>query len=436
MKFRLLLPLLILTTLTQAAPIKVEVRQTAGRYELLRGGQPYFIKGAGGGQFPERIKAYGGNSIRTWGTDGADKVLAEANKNSLTVMLGLDVARERHGFDYNNAPAVAAQLEKLRAEVLKYKDDPAVLFWGIGNELNLDYTNPNVWNAVNDIAKMIHETDPNHPTSTVLAGLNQKEVDLIKARCPAIDILSINTYAGLAAIPQQVRATGWTGPYAVTEWGPTGHWESPVTPWKASVEETSSQKAAVYQSRYEASVEKDKTQCLGTYVFLWGQKQERTPTWYGIFTEDGKESEVVDVMQYLWSGRWPANRAPHLASFRIDNKQATDNIYLLPGQRYPAVATVTDPDKDRLTYRWELLPESTDLHNGGDRENRPVAIPGLIPAGSNGSTTFTAPTNEGALPPLRLRLRRPRQCRYGQYSAVCEGKSSRRNQPDQVSFPE
>lgn len=400
MKLRLLLPLLALAApalaQTQTGPVKVEVRQTAGRYELLRGGQPYFIKGAGGGQFPERIKAYGGNSIRTWGTDDAPKTLTEANKNGLTVMLGLGVTGERHGFDYNNAPAVAAQLEKLRAEVLKYKDDPAVLFWGIGNELNLGYTNPNVWNAVNDIAKMIHEVDPNHPTSTVLAGLNQKEVDFIKARCPAIDILSINTYAGLATIPQEVRATGWTGPYAVTEWGPTGHWESPITPWKAPVEETSSQKAAVYQSRYEASIEQDKTQCLGTYVFLWGQKQERTPTWYGLFTEGGQESEVVDVMQYLWSGHWPANRAPHLASFRINNQQATNNIYLLPGQHYPAVATVTDPDKDKLTYRWELLPESTDLHDGGDRESRPVAIPGRVPAGAKGRTTLTAPTKEGA----------------------------------------
>jgi len=380
----------------QIAPIKVEVRQTAGRYELRRGGQPYFIKGAGGGQFPERIKAYGGNSIRTWGTAGAEKVLAEANQNGLTVMLGLDVARERHGFDYNNPQAVAAQLQKLRAEVLKYKDNPAVLFWGIGNELNLEYTNPKVWDAVQQIAQMIHEVDPNHPTSTVLAGCNKKEVDYIKVKCPAIDILSINTYAGLAAIPQQVRAAGWAGPYVVAEWGPTGHWESPTTPWKASVEETSSQKAAVYQSRYEASVAKDKTQCLGTYVFLWGQKQERTPTWYGIFTEDGKESEVVDVMQYLWSGKWPSNRAPHLASFRLNGKQATDSVYLQPGQRYPVAAAVTDPNKDPLTYRYELLPESTDLKTGGDRESRPAPIPGLLPTNAQGQTTLTAPSQEGA----------------------------------------
>ncbi|GAB2777560.1 hypothetical protein HNQ93_001784 [Hymenobacter luteus] len=398
MKSYLFLSLLSFATpaFAQNAPVKVEVKQANGRYELLRGGQPYFIKGAGGGQYPERVQAYGGNSIRTWSTHNSDNVLAEAQRNGLTVMLGLDVARERHGFDYNNPQAVAEQLQKLRAEVLKYKDNPAVLFWGIGNELNLEYTNPKVWDAVQQIAQMIHEVDPNHPTSTVLAGLNQKEVDYIKAKCPAVDILSINTYAGLAEIPQQVRTTGWTGPYVVAEWGPTGHWESPVTPWKASVEETSSQKAAVYRSRYEASVAKDKTQCLGTYVFLWGQKQERTPTWYGIFTEDGKESEVVDVMQYLWSGKWPQNRAPHLASFKLDGKQATDNVQLQPGQSYPAVVAITDPDKDPLTYRYELLPESTDLKSGGDRESRPAAIPGLIPAGAKAQTTLKAPTQEGA----------------------------------------
>ncbi|MBF9239892.1 hypothetical protein I2I05_21045 [Hymenobacter sp. BT683] len=402
MKASLLLPLLALFLArfgeahAQPGPVKVEVRHTAGRYELLRGGRPYFIKGAGGGQFPERINAYGGNSVRTWGTGDAPRVLAEATKNGLTVMLGLDVARERHGFDYNDPAAVAAQLARVRADVLTYKDHPALLFWGIGNELNLDYTNAKVWDAVNDIAKMIHEVDPNHPTSTVLAGLNQQEVNRVKAQCPAVDILSVNTYAGLAAIPQQIRATGWAGPYVVAEWGPTGHWESPVTPWNAPVEETSSQKAAVYQRRYESSVAKDTAQCLGTYVFLWGQKQERTPTWYGLFTEDGLESEVIDVMHYLWRGQWPANRAPHVARLQVDGKTATDHVYLHPGRAYPVRAAVTDPNNDRLHYRWELLPESTDLKTGGDRESRPVAVPGLLPAGATGHTTLTAPAKEGA----------------------------------------
>ncbi|MCC3153227.1 glycoside hydrolase family 2 TIM barrel-domain containing protein [Hymenobacter sp. BT770] len=387
---------LVATRPAPAAAVKVEVRQTNGRYELLRAGKPYFVRGAGGGKFPERIAAYGGNSIRTWGTADAPRVLDAAHANGLTVMMGLDVARERHGFNYDDPQAVAAQLQKIKAEVLKYKDDPAVLLWGIGNELNLEYKNPKVWDAVNGIAQMIHEVDPNHPTTTVLAGLKQREVALIKSQCPAVDILSINTYAGLAAIPKQVREAGWAGPYLVTEWGPTGHWESQQMPWKAAVEETSSQKAAVYKSRYEASVAQDKTQCLGTYVFLWGQKQERTPTWYGLFTEDGQESEVVDVMQYLWSGKWPKNRAPHIASLRLNGKQARDTVYVQASQPYPAEAEVTDPDKDALTYRWELLPESTDLKNGGDRESRPAAIPGLLSAESKGHALLKAPSQAGA----------------------------------------
>ncbi|RZL01697.1 MAG: hypothetical protein EOO62_23165, partial [Hymenobacter sp.] len=249
-----------------ANPIKVTVRQRAGSYELLRAGKPYFVKGAGGSAYPERIAAYGGNSMRTWSTTDARRVLDQANKHGLSVMLGLDVVRERHGFDYNDTAAVATQLRRLRGEVLRYKDDPAVLLWGIGNELNLDYTNPKVWDAVNDIARMIHAADPNHPTTTVLAGASKKEIEYVKSRCPAIDILSINTYAGLATLPQQVHEAGWTGPYLVTEWGPTGHWECSQTPWKAPVEETSSQKAAVYKSRYEASIAQDRTHCLGSYV--------------------------------------------------------------------------------------------------------------------------------------------------------------------------
>jgi hypothetical protein len=379
-----------------ASPVKVTVRQANGRYELLRAGQPYFVKGAGGSQYPERIAAYGGNSIRTWGTGDAPTVLAAANKHHLTVMLGLDVARERHGFDYNDAAAVAAQLQKIKGEVLKYKNDPAVLFWGIGNELNLDYTNPKVWDAVNDIARMIHEVDPNHPTSTVLAGANKKEVEYVKTRCPAVDILSINTYAGLATLPQQVADAGWTGPYLVAEWGPTGHWEGPQTPWKASVEETSSQKAAVYKSRYEASVLKDRAHCLGSYVFLWGQKQERTPTWYGLFTEDGQETEVMDVLQYEWSGHWPQNRAPHIENFTLDGKTATQAVTLKPGQPVAVEQRITDPDADMLFLRWELLPESTDLKQGGDREGRPTPLPLTMGTDKQHRASFMVPAQPGA----------------------------------------
>lgn len=378
-------------------PVKVIIRKDDSSFQLVRGGSIYFVKGAGGSVYPDRIKAYGGNSIRTWGTNNAGKVLDSAQKYGLTVLMGLDVARERHGFNYDDTAAVRNQLNRLRAEVLKYKDHPALLAWGIGNELNLQYKNSNVWNAVNDISKLIHQLDPNHPTCTVLAGIRKEQVDLIRERSPDIDFLSINTYGGLATLPATVRACGWPGAYMVTEWGPTGHWESLTTEWKSAIEETSSEKAAVYKTRYEYGIERDKERCLGSYVFLWGQKQERTPTWYGIFTDKGEESEVVDVMQYLWSRQWPINKAPHIYSFQLNGGISLDNIYLAPGAEVNLLAVSADPDRDKLIYRYEVLPEPSQLSAGGDFEARPQAIENSVRAGTaDGQATLTVPSKEGA----------------------------------------
>ena len=405
-KYKLLIPIivfLISTTSTaqnsnrQHNPIKVEIRKIDSTYQLMREGKPYFVRGAGGSAYPERIKASGGNSIRTWGTRDAQRVLDSAFKYGLTVLMGLDVARERHGFNYDDTAAVQQQFNKIREEVIKYKDHPAILGWGIGNELNLQYKNPKVWNAVNDISKMIHEVDQNHFTTTVFAGINKGLVDYIKERTPDIDLLCINTYGGLASLPRTIRQSGWEGAYLVTEWGPTGHWESLQTSWKSPIEETSSEKAAVYKSRYEYGIENDSQKCLGSYVFLWGQKQERTPTWYGLFTEKGEESEVVDVMQFLWSGSWPKNKAPHLYSLQLNKKRAVDNINLQPGNSYTAVAVVSDPDDDRITYRWELLPEPTKLSEGGDFEARPKPVEGLVTSsGRDGEIQLKAPSSAGA----------------------------------------
>lgn len=380
----------------KAIPVKVELKKVDSSFRLFRNGQQYFIKGAGGTGYASRLAAYGGNSMRTWNTRNAQRVLDTASKYGLTVLMGLEVSSERHGFNYDDTAAVRKQLNRLREEVLKYKDHPAVLAWGIGNELNLQYKNVKVWEAVNEISKMIHELDPNHPTTTVIAGINKETVDNIRQRASDIDLLAVNTYGGLATLPRSVRQSGWTGAYMVTEWGPTGHWEGLSTAWKSPIEETSSEKAAVYKSRYEYSVERDKDNCIGSYVFLWGQKQERTPTWYGIFTEKGEESEVVDVMHFLWSGSWPKNRAPHVYSLQIDKKKAVENVYLKPGTTYDALASAFDPDNDKLIYRWELLPEATQLGEGGDFEPRPKTVEGLVTPDDKGNAVLKTPDAEGA----------------------------------------
>src|SRR5438094_4034497 len=85
----------------KSSPIRVELRKVDSTYHLYRNGKLYFVKGAGGSMYPDRVAAYGGNSIRTWSSNTGQQVLDSAQKYGLTVLMGLDVARERHGFNYD-----------------------------------------------------------------------------------------------------------------------------------------------------------------------------------------------------------------------------------------------------------------------------------------------------------------------------------------------
>lgn len=384
-----------------AGPIKVEVRQVDGRWQVFRGGQPYVIRGAGlefGSQ--EKLAAHGGNSFRTWrvenGRESGRAVLDRALRNGLTVAMGIELGAERHGFNYNDKAAVARQLARVREEVLQLKDHPALLFWVIGNELNLHARNPAVWDAVNEISKMIHELDPNHPTLTTLAGINKNLIAEIKQRAPDLDLIGIQMYADIVNLPRYLRECDWTGPYLVTEWGATGHWEVPKTAWGAPIENDSTTKAEAYRKRYETVIRADTRQCVGSYVFLWGQKQERTPTWYGMFLETGEETATVDVMHEIWNGRPPKNRSPRLNGMWLNGRTAYDNVRLVAGQTYTARAAVEDPDGDPLTWLWEVLEESTDLKEGGDFEHKPPAVPDAIPNPRAPEIRLVAPTKPGA----------------------------------------
>lgn len=383
---------------SDSQPVKVTLTNTKGKFELLVNNKPFYIKG-GGLEFGEisSLAKHHGNSFRTWRTENGKQsgkeVLDEAHKHGLLVTMGIEVARERHGFDYNDTIAVKEQLERIRKEVIELKDHPALLMWGIGNELNLRYTNPKVWDAVNGISKMIHEVDSNHLTTTSLAGISENEVTLIKERCSDLDLLSLQMYGDLPNLPKLVREFGWEGAYMVTEWGATGHWEVPKTNWGAPIEENSTLKAANYLKRYKGGIEADSLQCIGSYVFLWGQKQERTPTWYGVFLEDGKETESVDVMHYVWSNQWPKNRTPQIESYILNGKTAYESVTLEVSKEYTAFVDIKDFENDTINYTWEILPESTNLQDGGDFEEHPGKVEIDILKQENGELKFKAPNS-------------------------------------------
>src|SRR5580658_2948865 len=391
-------PILVLLTATAApagSTLKI-VRQGDG-YSLLRNGQPYFVKGAVGAVHLEELVAAGGNSIRA---DAA--ALDQAQALGLSVLTDLPFGKQRWGFDYGDRAAVNRQRDQLRALVEQYKSRPAVLAWALGNELEIGTTAGQravLWREVDEVARMIHGIDPDHPVITVIGGQYKAMLHELNQYCPSLDAVGLNSYADMLTLPEDIRREGWTRPYWVTEFGPRGHWQVSRTAWKLPIEDSSTEKAEFYRKAYEHAVQ-GRPQCLGSYVFHWAQHHEKTHTWYGMFLADGSRTEAVDVMTYLWSGHWPAHRGPRLGPAPIhitsENGAAQTPAILPPGAELNCHLEASDPDGDALQYSWDLrLDVSGDPHVGGDPEEPAPPIEGLVLAATGNRATFRLPEREG-----------------------------------------
>ncbi|MGV3723510.1 MAG: glycoside hydrolase family 2 TIM barrel-domain containing protein [Actinomycetota bacterium] len=375
----------------KSAAIPVQVEKTAIGYRLLRDGKPYPIKGVGGDTSLHRLKAAGGNSFRTWGTDKLDPLLDEAQKQGLTVCVGIWLGHERHGFKYDDADQVAAQSEKVREAVLRYKDHPAVLMWGIGNEMEGAGKGDNaaIWSAVNNLAAMVKKLDPQHPTMTVVAEIGGDRVKNIHRLCPDIDIVGINSYAGGPSIPQRYVEAGGKKPYVLTEFGPPGNWEVAKTTWGAPLEPTSTQKAASYRRTHLEAIQ-GQPLSLGGYAFLWGSKQEATATWFGMLLPDGTRLGPVDAMTELWSGRPPANRCPAIAAAKLVGAEQVD-----PEATLRASLEATDPEGDPLRVEWVVQAEPDVVSVGGDNQVAPPKLPEAVVKADARSAEIRAPKDPG-----------------------------------------
>lgn len=383
----------------RSEPVPVELIEKDGYHLLFRAGEPYFIRGAGGSENLELLADTGGNSVRTWGRTDRD-FLDRAHEAGLTVCVGLWIEHERHGFDYGDKAAVAAQVERHKETIDRLKDHPAVLLWGIGNEVELEYTDPRVWDVVEAVAAYARKVDPHHPTMTVTSHVDHEVVAEILKRCPSIDILGSNSYGGLRLLSEAIVDAGWEGPYIVTEWGPNGTWEVEKTAWGAEIEPSSTEKARQLAIRH-SYIAGDRERCLGGYFFLWGWKQESTPTWFSLFTKDGRMTAGLEVLRLLWSREPPEHEAPRIAGLHLNGLEPEDSLTVAPDEPMQADFMLARGDPAAVELHWEVLPESTDKGVGGDEEEKPEPVSFDTRASDGTRLIFHAPEKPG---PYRLYL--------------------------------
>lgn len=382
---------------SQTSSGEYHIEKQDGRWILLKDGSPFYIKGAVAGGYFEKITEYGGNSVRIWGD--YEESLNKAQEYGLTVMVSLPVSAERYGMDWNDTVMVEKNIQEVLVIVKKFKDHPSVMLWSLGNEIDwippgIPY-NPKLWDWIEYMAAKIKEIDTRHPVMTVVGSSDfEQKTKEIASQCPSLDLMGLNLYGDFSNETAIMREY-WKKPYAITEWGPHGHWQRPYTEWNAPMEESSTEKAESYHYNYTEVIEKDKTHCLGSYVFLWGQKQEITHTWYGMFSQEGLESESVGVMHSLWSGSPPSNSAPKVSELLIDGKPRELNVYLGKGKSYTATLEAED-DEDDLTFHWEIRKEVNPAPYAGQGEVAEEPIQGLIDDPGNATIQYTTPMEEGA----------------------------------------
>ena len=392
-------------------PVATKVEARDGKFVLLRGEEPVYLQGAvvgdatalpgapSGVQHPvSELNKAGANAARV-GSDRA--ILDSLHAYGMLGVVDLILKGERDGMDWDDDAQVTAQDEAALATVRTLKDHPAVIMWVLGNEI--DYIppyepyNPRIWQRLNDLATKIKQIDPNHLVLTIVGNsFFDTKIKELAREGTAFDLLGLNAYGALGETTATLRED-WPKPYIVTEWGSTGHWEVPRTLWKAPIEETSSEKAVAIDNRYRQVIKGDSTNCLGSFVFYWSEKQETTHTWYGLFTEQ-RRTQPIDVMEAHWRGRPPANLAPTVVSFELNGTPDKRAQVLRPGEEHVAHVKVLDLDSDSLYYSWDVRPEVIipEGNYAGRKETRSPILRDVVLQNGRAHARFRTPEREGA----------------------------------------
>lgn len=107
------------------------------------------------------------------------------------------------GCDYTNLLHLENIKKSVKAMVEDNKNEPYVLMWLLGNENNIaSWSKCNArghmkeyLQFVNELAKMVHEMDPDHPVA-ICEGFHAPHLKLYNEFIPDVDIIAFNAYMG------------------------------------------------------------------------------------------------------------------------------------------------------------------------------------------------------------------------------------------------
>lgn len=341
----------------------VYIKKIGDRFLLYRHGMPFYIRGASGNSHLKELAGMGGNTIRIYNPKNIERILEEAAKYDLAVIVDIPIPVNRSNFNfYFNKDSVNILRSRVTDIIDKYKNYPALLMWNLGNEINIPIKirkgDIKFIKAFNELIEIVHKNDPNHPVATSIYGKNQ--VLGIRLYFPKIDIVGINVFGDLRNLKETMsRYLFWTGtfPYYISEWGNNGPWEEEETVWGAPIEQTSTKKGEQYRNRFGNFINSN-SDCLGSLAFYWGYKFEKTTTWFSIFDKQGNKSQVYCELSDIW-GKHPeySDCLPKIQYMLINNKGARDQLVFRPNEIEQAKVILERKCDFTYKYSWDIKME-------------------------------------------------------------------------------
>ncbi|MCO5725265.1 glycoside hydrolase family 2 TIM barrel-domain containing protein [Robiginitalea marina] len=386
---------------------KVFVAHTESGFQLFKDGVPFPVKGACvGDSFWEAFQEAGGNTLRIYDTTSLKHKLDKAASLGLMVAVEIPVPSYSPDEDTPGGPGGPDAINHGIAAVVKeHRNHPALLFWILGNEVNYPeyFKGKRYVRQFNDWISLIHELDPDHPVTTTLAGPSRRLILSLYHRSPGLDFLSINLFGHISTLRERLDSMSWLwdGPFMISEWGINGPWEAEVnTDWGAPVEQTSTKKAEQYLERFRLIQSWEEPRLLGNFIFYWGQKEERTPTWFSTHLPDGRATEIVSQFEGCLGGTPKTYTGPRINYMLLEAMGAGQSITLPPSQEVTASVSLSPPEPSGLLYEWEIRPENWYYKIRELQQPMPV-IPTAFSQTSRDEVRFNTPLEEG---PYRLYL--------------------------------
>lgn len=379
----------------------VHIKNHSDKHVLYRNNVPFYIKGVAGKSNLQELVQIGGNTLRVYDTINLKNILLEAENLGISVIIDIPIPRYNETY---NPYTIKEDNNALRVDVRdfikRYKNYPALLFWNLGNEVEYPFTiiKNNFIKVYNDLIDIVHDEDPEHLVSTSINAASRKQTLSIHLHSPQIDLIGYNIFGNMKAVKPLISKissiTTRKIPYYYSEWGSNGPWEEKNTLWHAPVEPTSTKKGEQIRERYLEHIKAD-SNCLGGMAFYWGQKQERTHTWFNILDENGRKAQVFYELKKLWRNiEEPIDSIPMIKYMLVDNRGSLDNLIFEPNVQKKAELLLENEIDPTYIFEWEIYPEAW-YYKEWDIEEKPKLSKTPIIKTTNNTVLFRTPKENG-----------------------------------------